>query len=85
MRRDLEADERDYEERLAEARRREEAMRRMAKARVVKKAVRSSISKALWHFLSGILARNTLTTQNRMKVQRTMISFFQKQIKPKPQ
>ncbi|KAG5648406.1 hypothetical protein DXG03_004980 [Asterophora parasitica] len=39
MRRELEADEREYEARLAEARKREESMRRMAKARVTKKAV----------------------------------------------
>lgn len=45
MRRDLEDDERDYEERLAEARRKEEAMRRMAKARVVKKAKHAHNSK----------------------------------------
>lgn len=35
----MEADEHEYEERLAQARKREAAMRRMTKARVVKKAV----------------------------------------------
>ncbi|KAG5651045.1 hypothetical protein H0H81_010079 [Sphagnurus paluster] len=37
MRRELEADERDYEARLARARKREEQMKRIAKARVTKK------------------------------------------------
>ena len=38
-RRDLEADELEYEERLAQARKREEALRRAAKAKVTKKIV----------------------------------------------
>jgi chromosome transmission fidelity protein 1 len=38
-RRDLEADELEYEERLAQARKREEAIRRAAKAKVTKKIV----------------------------------------------
>jgi chromosome transmission fidelity protein 1 len=38
-RRDLEADELEYEERLAQARKREEAIRRAAKAKVTKKFV----------------------------------------------
>lgn len=38
VRREMEADEHEYEERLAQARKREAAMRRMTKARVVKKA-----------------------------------------------
>lgn len=84
MRRDLEADERAYEERLAEARQREEVMRRMAKARVVKKAVCSDIFPLVGHILNGISTRNTLTTQTWMKTQKTMISFFRKQTKPKP-
>ncbi|KAF9534507.1 helicase C-terminal domain-containing protein [Crepidotus variabilis] len=37
MRREMEADEREYEEKLAKARRREEMLRRAAKARVVKR------------------------------------------------
>lgn len=39
----MEADEREYEERLARARKREATMRRMAKARVVKKTVGASL------------------------------------------
>jgi chromosome transmission fidelity protein 1 len=39
VRRELEADEQEYEERLAKARKREAAMKTMAKARVVKKTV----------------------------------------------
>ena len=39
MRRDLEASEREYEERLAKARRREEALRRAATGRVTKRRV----------------------------------------------
>jgi chromosome transmission fidelity protein 1 len=39
VRREMEADERAYEDRLAQARKREDAMKRMAKARVVKKTV----------------------------------------------
>ena len=39
VRRDLEADELEYEERLAQARKREEATRRAAKAKVTKKIV----------------------------------------------
>ena len=38
-RRDLEADEREYEERLAQARKREETIRRAAKAKVTKRIV----------------------------------------------
>ena len=38
-RRDLEADELEYEERLAQARKREEVIRRAAKAKVTKKIV----------------------------------------------
>lgn len=38
-RRDLEADEREYEERLVQARKREEAIRRAAKAKVTKRIV----------------------------------------------
>jgi chromosome transmission fidelity protein 1 len=37
VRRELEADEQEYEERLAQARKREEIMRRAAKGRVVKR------------------------------------------------
>ncbi|KAF8073637.1 helicase C-terminal domain-containing protein [Lyophyllum atratum] len=40
VRRELEADEREYEGRLAEARKREDLMKKMSKARVVKKARR---------------------------------------------
>ena len=40
VRREMEADEEEYEEKLAKARQREEQMRRMAKARVSKKLVR---------------------------------------------
>jgi len=40
LRRDMEADEREYEEQLIKARKREETMRRAAKARVVKRQVR---------------------------------------------
>jgi chromosome transmission fidelity protein 1 len=39
VRRDLEADEREYEERLARAKKREEAIRRTAKAKVTKRIV----------------------------------------------
>jgi hypothetical protein len=42
MRREMEADEREYEERLAQARKREALMKKMAKARVVKKTVGAS-------------------------------------------
>ena len=38
-RRDLEADELEYEERLAQARKREETIRRVAKAKVTKRIV----------------------------------------------
>jgi len=40
IRRDMEADEREYEEQLVKARKREETMRRAVKARVVKRQVR---------------------------------------------
>lgn len=39
VRREMEADEREYEERLAKARKREEMMRRAAKGRAVKRQV----------------------------------------------
>jgi chromosome transmission fidelity protein 1 len=39
VRREMEADEREYEERLAKARKREELMRRAAKGRAVKRQV----------------------------------------------
>lgn len=39
IRRDIEADEREYEARLAKARKREDMLRRAAKARVVKRQV----------------------------------------------
>jgi len=39
IRREMEADEREYEERLAQARKREELMRRASKGRVIKKLV----------------------------------------------
>jgi chromosome transmission fidelity protein 1 len=44
MKREMEADEREYEERLAQARKRETLMKKMAKARVVKKTVGASHS-----------------------------------------
>lgn len=43
-RRELEADEREYEDRLAEARKREILMKKMAKARVIKKTVGQLLS-----------------------------------------
>ena len=49
VRRELEADEREYEERLAQARKREVLMKKMAKARVVKKTVGTLL-------LSGVMS-----------------------------
>lgn len=43
-RRELEGEEAEYEERLGAARKKEAAMKHMAKARVIKKPVRLSIS-----------------------------------------
>ena len=40
----MEADEQEYEDRLAQARKREAAIKKMAKARVVKKAVGALLS-----------------------------------------
>lgn len=79
MRREMEADEQEYEQRLMKARKREEAMRRVARGRVTKRMVMLDILCML--FYSWCSLRKSVSRQIKKRTTTTIFSSFLRQIK----
>jgi hypothetical protein len=77
VRRDLEASEQEYEERLIKARRREEALRRAAKGRVTKRLVNFLVfvTRYTIALTSDALFRNSLREKTTTRLKKTSMTI----------